>query len=138
MSSAILRFSLCSGDLNSATQDSIIKAHNKTQFTYSKIKCSLKESSCVSPISKNLMLTILASNASSSSIKVFKCPHRRTHSIFTQWFNHLKFWKQMQRLLSQERTQCMLSPIGLLVFSDQHLFQLAQDQKGLFKACNGA
>ncbi|KAG5613712.1 hypothetical protein H5410_013536 [Solanum commersonii] len=49
-----------------------------------KIKCALKDSSCDSPISKNLMLTILASNENSSSKK------------------------------------------------------LTQDQKGLFKACNGA
>ncbi|KAG5572237.1 hypothetical protein H5410_062003, partial [Solanum commersonii] len=44
----------------------------------------------------------------------------------------------MQRSLSQGRTQCIFSPIGLPVFSDQLLFQLSQDQKGLFKACNGA
>ncbi|KAG5631835.1 hypothetical protein H5410_003552 [Solanum commersonii] len=49
--------------LNSATQDSIMNAHNKIRFTYA-IKCVLKDSSCDSPISKNLMLTILASNAS--------------------------------------------------------------------------
>ncbi|KAG5615165.1 hypothetical protein H5410_014989 [Solanum commersonii] len=32
----------------------------------------------------------------------------------------------------------MLSAIGLPVFSHQQLFQLTQDLKGLFKACNGA
>ncbi|KAG5575810.1 hypothetical protein H5410_055944 [Solanum commersonii] len=72
------------GISNSATQDLIKNAHNKTQFTYAKIKCALKDSSCNSPISKNLMLTILASNASSSSTKVFKCPHTKNDSIFTQ------------------------------------------------------
>ncbi|KAG5595503.1 hypothetical protein H5410_036735 [Solanum commersonii] len=60
-----------------------MNAHNKTQFTYAKIKCALKDSSCDSPISKNLMLTIVASNASPSSTKVFKCPHTRNESIFT-------------------------------------------------------
>ncbi|KAG5610377.1 hypothetical protein H5410_021658 [Solanum commersonii] len=94
-----------------------MNAHNKTQFTYAKIKCVPKESSCDTPISKNLMLTILASNASSSSTK---------------------FQNQMQHSLSQGRTQCILSAIGLPVFSDQHLFQLTQDIKGLFKACNRA
>ncbi|KAG5610919.1 hypothetical protein H5410_022200 [Solanum commersonii] len=74
------------GVSNNATQDSIMNAHNKTQFTFAKIKCALKDSSCDSPISKNLMLTILASNASSSSTKVFKCPHTRNDYIFTQWF----------------------------------------------------
>ncbi|KAG5615806.1 hypothetical protein H5410_015630 [Solanum commersonii] len=44
----------------------------------------------------------------------------------------------MQCSLSQRRTQCMLSPIGLPVFSNQHLFQFTKDQKGFFKACNGA
>ncbi|KAG5599730.1 hypothetical protein H5410_031100 [Solanum commersonii] len=38
---------------------------------------------CDSPISKNLMLTILASNASSSSTKVFKCPYTRNDYNFT-------------------------------------------------------
>ncbi|KAG5610957.1 hypothetical protein H5410_022238 [Solanum commersonii] len=70
---------------NSATQDSIMNAHNKTQVTYAKIKCALKDSSCDSPISKYLMLTILASNASSSSTKVFKCPHKRNDSNFTHY-----------------------------------------------------
>ncbi|KAG5631638.1 hypothetical protein H5410_003355 [Solanum commersonii] len=32
----------------------------------------------------------------------------------------------------------MTSPIGLPIFSNQHLLQLTQDQKGLFKACNEA
>ncbi|KAG5595227.1 hypothetical protein H5410_036459 [Solanum commersonii] len=74
------------GISNSATQDSIMNAQNMTQFTYAKIKCTLKDSSCDSPISKNLMLSMLASNASLSSTKVFKCPHIRNDSIFTQWF----------------------------------------------------
>ncbi|KAG5614628.1 hypothetical protein H5410_014452 [Solanum commersonii] len=74
------------GVSNSATQDSIMNARNKTQFTYANIKCALKDSSCDSPISKKLMLTILVSNVSSSSIRVFKCPHTRNDSIFTQWF----------------------------------------------------
>ncbi|KAG5571354.1 hypothetical protein H5410_061120 [Solanum commersonii] len=80
----------------SATQDSIMNAHNKTQLTHGRINCALKDSSCDSPLSKNLKLTLLASDASSNSTK------------------------------------------GCLVFSNQHLLQLAQDQKGLIKACNGA
>ncbi|KAG5631365.1 hypothetical protein H5410_003082 [Solanum commersonii] len=55
-------------------------------FFLGSIKCALKDSSCDSPIPKNLMLTILASNASSSSTKVFKYPHTRNDSLFTQWF----------------------------------------------------
>ncbi|KAG5585082.1 hypothetical protein H5410_045516 [Solanum commersonii] len=102
---------------NSATQDSIMNVHNKTQLTHARINCILKDSSCDTSLLKILKLTILASNASSSSTK---------------------FRNQMQRSLSQRRTQYMLSPIGLPVFSNQQLFQLTQDQKGLFKACNGA
>ncbi|KAG5571847.1 hypothetical protein H5410_061613 [Solanum commersonii] len=85
-------------------KDSIINAHNKTQFIYAKIKCALKDSSCNSPISTKLILTILASKASSSSTIVFKCPHTKNDSIFTQWFHNLKFWNQMQRSHSQKRT----------------------------------
>ncbi|KAG5630401.1 hypothetical protein H5410_002118, partial [Solanum commersonii] len=54
------------------------------------IKCALKDSSCDSPISTNLMLTILASNASSSSTIVFKCPHTKNNSIFTQKVSQFK------------------------------------------------
>ncbi|KAG5595076.1 hypothetical protein H5410_036308, partial [Solanum commersonii] len=79
------------GVSNSATQDSIMNAHKKFQFTHARINCALKVSSCDSPLSKNLKLTILASNASSNSTKVFKCPHKMNDSIFTQRFNHLKF-----------------------------------------------
>ncbi|KAG5606383.1 hypothetical protein H5410_027875 [Solanum commersonii] len=69
---------------NSAPQDSIMNAHKKTQLTHARINCALKDLSCDSPLPKNLKLTLLASNASSSSTK------------------------------------------------------LIQDQKGIFKACNGA
>ena len=54
---------------NSATQDSIMNAHNKTQFTYARINCVLKDSSCDTPLPKILMLAILATCASSSSTK---------------------------------------------------------------------
>ncbi|KAG5630361.1 hypothetical protein H5410_002078 [Solanum commersonii] len=50
----------------------------------------------------------------------------------------LKLQNQMQRSHSQRRIQCIISPIGLPVFSNQHLLQLTQDQKDLFKAYNGA
>ncbi|KAG5571338.1 hypothetical protein H5410_061104, partial [Solanum commersonii] len=70
------------GVLHSTTQDSIMNAHNKTQFTYAKINYALKDSSSDSPISKNGMLTILASNASLGSTRVFECPHRKNDSIF--------------------------------------------------------
>ncbi|KAG5615141.1 hypothetical protein H5410_014965 [Solanum commersonii] len=68
---------------NSVTQDSIMNAHNKTKHTDAKINCALKDSSCDTPFSKNLKLTILASNSSSSSTKVLKCPHTKNDSIFT-------------------------------------------------------
>ncbi|KAG5590699.1 hypothetical protein H5410_041213, partial [Solanum commersonii] len=54
---------------NSATQDSIMSAHNKTQFTYARINCVLKDSSCDTPLQKILMLAIPATCASSSSTK---------------------------------------------------------------------
>ncbi|KAG5570494.1 hypothetical protein H5410_060260 [Solanum commersonii] len=54
---------------NSATQDSIMNAHNKTQFTYSRINYVLKDSGYDKPLPKILMLAILATCASSSSTK---------------------------------------------------------------------
>ncbi|KAG5632086.1 hypothetical protein H5410_003803 [Solanum commersonii] len=68
---------------NSATKDSIMNAHNKTKLTHARINRALKDSSCDSPLSNILKCTILASNASSSSTKVLKCPHNKDHSIFT-------------------------------------------------------
>ncbi|KAG5615277.1 hypothetical protein H5410_015101 [Solanum commersonii] len=57
------------GVSNSASQDSIMSAHNKTQFTYARINCVLKDSSCDTLLPKILMLAILATCASSSSTK---------------------------------------------------------------------
>ena len=74
---------------NSATQDSIMNAHNKTQFTYARINCALKDSSCDTPLPKILKLAILASNASSSSTKVLKCPHTKNDSIFTHRYESI-------------------------------------------------
>ncbi|KAG5590882.1 hypothetical protein H5410_041396, partial [Solanum commersonii] len=102
---------------NSATQNSIMNGHNKTQLTHAKINCALKDSSCDLPLLKNFKLTILASNTSSSLTKLRN---------------------QIQRSHSQRCTQCMTSPIGLPIFSNQPLFQLTQDQKGIYKACNRA
>lgn len=39
-------------------------------------------------------------------------------------------------LTPQRRTKCILSPIGLAVFSNLLLFHLTKDQKGLFKSFN--
>ncbi|KAG5571620.1 hypothetical protein H5410_061386 [Solanum commersonii] len=73
---------------------------------------SLGDSSCDTPIPKIFMLTILATNASSGSTTVSKWPHTKNDSIFTHR--------------------------GLPLFSNQPSVRLTQDQKGLFKACNGA
>ncbi|KAG5631952.1 hypothetical protein H5410_003669, partial [Solanum commersonii] len=121
------------GVSNISTQDSIINA------TYTKIKCVLKDSSCHTPLPKIVKLAILASNASSSSTKSFECPHTNDDSIFTRkGIINFKFRNQIQHSHSQRGTQCILSPIGLPVFSNLHLFRLFQDHKGLNKACNGA
>ncbi|KAG5605991.1 hypothetical protein H5410_027483 [Solanum commersonii] len=50
-----------------------MNAHNKTQFTYARINCVLKDSNCDTPSPKILMLAILATCSSSSSTKV--CPY---------------------------------------------------------------
>ncbi|KAG5599446.1 hypothetical protein H5410_030816 [Solanum commersonii] len=81
-----------------------MSAHNKTQFTYAKIKCALKDSSCDSSISKNLMLTILALNASSSSTIVLKCPHTKNDTIFT----HKGFWPKLAIQSTTNQEDCRL------------------------------
>ncbi|KAG5571358.1 hypothetical protein H5410_061124, partial [Solanum commersonii] len=42
--------------LNSATQDSIMNTHKKTQLTHARFNCALKDSSCDLPLPKNLKL----------------------------------------------------------------------------------
>ncbi|KAG5594461.1 hypothetical protein H5410_035693 [Solanum commersonii] len=64
-----------------------MNAHNKTQLTHTRINCALKDSSCDLPLSKMFRFTILASNASSVSTKVLKCPHNNDDSIFTHNFS---------------------------------------------------
>ncbi|KAG5580208.1 hypothetical protein H5410_050835, partial [Solanum commersonii] len=52
-----------------------MSAHNKTQFTYARITCVLKDSNCDTLLRNILMLPILATCARSRSAKVCKCPH---------------------------------------------------------------
>ncbi|KAG5610314.1 hypothetical protein H5410_021595, partial [Solanum commersonii] len=68
---------------NSATQDSIMTVHNKTQFTHARINCVPKDLSCYTLSPKILTLTILCSNASSSSTKEFEFPYTKDDSILT-------------------------------------------------------
>ncbi|KAG5571392.1 hypothetical protein H5410_061158 [Solanum commersonii] len=69
--------------LANATRYSIMNIHNKTQFIHARINCVPKDSSCDTPFPKILKLAILASHASSSSTKVFECPHTKDDFIFT-------------------------------------------------------
>ncbi|KAG5606731.1 hypothetical protein H5410_028223, partial [Solanum commersonii] len=78
--------------VNSAVQNGCLKqcytrfnheCTHKTKLTYARINCVLKDSSCDTPLSKNLKLTIFASSASSSSTKEIKCPHTNNDSMFT-------------------------------------------------------
>ncbi|KAG5590368.1 hypothetical protein H5410_040882, partial [Solanum commersonii] len=110
----------------------------KTQLTYAPINCVLTGSSCDSPLPKILKFTILASNESSSSTKVLKCPHIKNDSIFTHYSQQFRDPESYPTLTLTKMKTCMTSPIGLPLFSNKHLFQLTQDQKGLFKVCNGA
>ncbi|KAG5611735.1 hypothetical protein H5410_023016 [Solanum commersonii] len=51
--------------------------HNKAQITHARISCIFKDSSCDTPLSNILKLTMLALNTSSSSTKEIKCPHTK-------------------------------------------------------------
>ncbi|KAG5616397.1 hypothetical protein H5410_016221 [Solanum commersonii] len=98
-----------------------MNAHNKTQLTHAMTNYALKDSNCDSSLSKMLKLTIRASNASSSSTKVLKCPHTKTipysHKVLQQFIVS----KSPTTLTLTKMNTCMTSPI---------------DHKGLFKACN--
>ena len=60
-----------------------MNAHKNTQLTYARINCALKDLSCDLQLPKNFKLTIFASNESSSTTKVFKCPQIENDFIFT-------------------------------------------------------
>ncbi|KAG5599074.1 hypothetical protein H5410_030444 [Solanum commersonii] len=55
-----------------------------------------------------------------------------SHTILQQFIAP----KSHTTLTLTKTNTCMASPICLPLFSDQHSFQLTQDQKGFFKACN--
>ncbi|KAG5595816.1 hypothetical protein H5410_037048, partial [Solanum commersonii] len=94
-----------------------MSAQNKTQFTYARINCVIKDSSCDTPLPKILMLTIIGTCASSSSTK-----SQELDATFS---------------LKKRETQCMFSPIGLPLFSNRLSIRLTQDQKDISKAYNG-
>ncbi|KAG5585675.1 hypothetical protein H5410_046109 [Solanum commersonii] len=63
-----------------------MNAHNKTHFTHAKINCALKDSSCESPLSKNLFFTILALNTTSKSNATLTLTRMNTIHNFTHRF----------------------------------------------------
>lgn len=115
-----------------------MNVHKNTQLTHARMNCAPKESSCDSPLPKNLILTILASSARSGSTKVIKFPHTKNDSLITH--NGSKISRYLIKWnchIQKYQTQCTTSPISLPVFSNWQLLWLTQDPKGLFKACNG-
>ena len=113
-----------------------MSAHNKTQLTHARINCALKYSSCVSPLWNILKLIILASNASSSSTKVLKCPNNKDHSMFTHNFSIIYCSRTTYISLTDKDEHIDDFTHRFALIFNQYLFQFTQDQKGLFNACN--
>ena len=84
---------------NSATKDSIMNAHNKTQLTLARINCALKGSSCDTPLSKIFKLTTLSSNTCLISTTVIKYPHIKNDSIFTHNDSQFKVLESISTLI---------------------------------------
>ncbi len=61
-----------------------MNVHNKTQITHAYVNFILKDSSCDTSLPNILEITILATNASSSSTEVSICPHTNNDSIVTR------------------------------------------------------
>ncbi|KAG5576896.1 hypothetical protein H5410_057030 [Solanum commersonii] len=93
-----------------------MNAHNKTQFTYTRINCVLKDSSCDTPLPKILMLAILATCVSSSSTK-----NQESDATLTL----------------KKRNTIHVFTYRLPLFFNRSSVRLTQDQKGPSKACNG-
>ena len=114
-----------------------MNAHNKTQFIYARINSVLKDSSCDTPLPKILMLAILATCAIKLNRKYLSAITSRMIPYSHTEVNQFKIRNQMQRSHSKRGTQCMSSPIGLPVFSNQHDIKLNQDHKGLSRLVMG-
>ena len=71
------------GCLKSATHDSLVNVHDKTQFTYERMNFVLKESICDTLFPKILKLAVIFSNGSSNLTRTFEFPHKNDDSIFT-------------------------------------------------------
>ncbi|KAG5631454.1 hypothetical protein H5410_003171 [Solanum commersonii] len=106
-----------------------MNAHIKTQLTHTRINCAIKDSSCDSPLPKNLKLTILASNASLSSTKVLKCPHIKmtphSHTIVQDFID----LKSHTSLALTKMNTYMTPPIGLPLFSQSTLVSVHSRSK---------
>jgi len=72
---------------------------------------------------------MLASSASSSSTKAFKCHDIKNDSMLIQSSSTFKISELKQLSLSQKQTHAWSFPIGLHVFSNQHDNKLIQDHK---------
>lgn len=107
-----------------------MNVHKKTQLTHARIKCALKDSSCETPLSKNMKLIILASNATLSLTNLIKFPHIKNYYIFTHKGSQFKLPKLILRLtltkmnimheliLARMRFSCaIVSPRFILVSS---------------------
>ena len=71
------------GCLKSATHDSLVNVHDKTQFTYERMNFVLKESICDTLFPKILNLAVIFSNGSSNLTRTFEFHHKNDDSIFT-------------------------------------------------------
>ncbi|KAG5614957.1 hypothetical protein H5410_014781, partial [Solanum commersonii] len=125
------------GISNSARQDSIMNAHNKTQLLMQRSNVPSKIQVVTHQYQINSCSQYLLQMQVQAQPKCSNAPSQGMIPYSHTMVYNLKFRNQMQHSHSQRRTQCIISPISLPVFSNQYLLQLTQDQKGLFKACNG-
>uniref|UniRef100_M1DUY4 Uncharacterized protein n=1 Tax=Solanum tuberosum TaxID=4113 RepID=M1DUY4_SOLTU len=114
-----------------------MSAHNKAQLTHAMINCTLKDSNYDSHLSKMLKFAILALNASSVQERYLNALTTKMIPYSHIMFQHFSVPESHTTFTLTKMNTCMSSPIGLPLFSNQHSFQLTQDHKGLFKACNG-
>ncbi|KAG5571874.1 hypothetical protein H5410_061640, partial [Solanum commersonii] len=123
---------------NSTTQDSIMNAHSRFNLlmrrsnVHSKFQVVTHHYQRISSSQYLLQMQVQAQPKCSNALTKRMIPYSHKGSQF-------KASKSNEMLtLLKRRTLCMLSPIGLLVFSNRHLFQLILDKNSLYKAFNGA
>lgn len=100
------------------------------------INCALNVLNCDLKLSRVLNLTILGSNTSSRSTKVFRWPHNKTDSIYSKNFSIIQSPKITENSHTHKDEYLHGFTYKIDFLSNQHLFEITKDHNYFFNAWN--